>query len=168
MGGAATGEGLAAATAGLAVACSSGAVEGHGNRIKVLKRRHYGCAGFILFRRARPRTRCAASRNRRNRPRTDRRGRTKPLPGSTSRRSPALPRGPGGRWRSRACSWTRRHRTACHRCSAAPQIAAGDFTESARRSSSAVRSILIQDRCITACVCAFIGAPAEAPGRTRK
>ncbi|MFF4410166.1 ISL3 family transposase [Streptomyces sp. NPDC001404] len=42
---------LAAVTAGLTVAWSSGAVEGHVNRIKMLKRQHYGRAGFDLLRR---------------------------------------------------------------------------------------------------------------------
>jgi transposase len=39
---------LAAVTAGLTLPWSSGLVEGHGNRIKTLKRQMYGRAGFAL------------------------------------------------------------------------------------------------------------------------
>jgi transposase len=39
-----------AVTAGLALPWSSGAVEGHVNRIKMLKRQMYGRAGFGLLR----------------------------------------------------------------------------------------------------------------------
>ncbi|MCX5247141.1 ISL3 family transposase [Streptomyces sp. NBC_00201] len=42
---------LAAVTAGLTVSWNSGAVEGHVNRIKMLKRQHYGRAGFDLLKR---------------------------------------------------------------------------------------------------------------------
>ncbi|MFJ9847048.1 ISL3 family transposase [Kitasatospora sp. NPDC101155] len=42
---------LAAVTAGLTMTWSSGAVEGHVNRIKMIKRQHYGRAGFDLLRR---------------------------------------------------------------------------------------------------------------------
>jgi transposase len=42
---------LAAVTAGLSVPWNSGAVEGHVNRIKMLKRQHYGRAGFDLLKR---------------------------------------------------------------------------------------------------------------------
>ncbi|WP_338704006.1 transposase (plasmid) [Streptomyces sp. Q6] len=42
---------LAAVTAGLTVPWNSGAVEGHVNRIKMLKRQHYGRAGFELLKR---------------------------------------------------------------------------------------------------------------------
>lgn len=41
---------LDAVTAGLTLSLSSGAVEGHANRIKVLKRRMFGRAGFQLLR----------------------------------------------------------------------------------------------------------------------
>lgn len=41
---------LDAVTAGLTLPWSSGAVEGHVNRIKMLKRRMYGRAGFKLLR----------------------------------------------------------------------------------------------------------------------
>jgi len=43
---------LAAVTAGLALPWSSGAVEGHVNRVKMIKRRQTcGCANFDLLRR---------------------------------------------------------------------------------------------------------------------
>ncbi|MFF7234699.1 transposase [Streptomyces sioyaensis] len=42
---------LAAITADLTVPWNSGAVEGHVNRIKMLKRQHYGRAGFDLLKR---------------------------------------------------------------------------------------------------------------------
>lgn len=42
---------LTAVTAGLTLAWSSGAVEGNVTRIKLLKRQHYGRAGFALLRR---------------------------------------------------------------------------------------------------------------------
>ncbi|MCX4683454.1 transposase [Kitasatospora purpeofusca] len=42
---------LAAVTAGLTVAWNSGAVDWHVNRIKMIKRQHYGRAGFDLLRR---------------------------------------------------------------------------------------------------------------------
>lgn len=42
---------LAAVTAGLSVPWNSGAVEGHVNRIKMIKRQHYGRAGFDLLKR---------------------------------------------------------------------------------------------------------------------
>ncbi|MFE0063344.1 transposase [Streptomyces sp. NPDC059003] len=42
---------LAAVTAGLTVSWKSGAVEGHVNRIKMLKRQHDGRAGFDLLKR---------------------------------------------------------------------------------------------------------------------
>ncbi|MFE1850611.1 transposase [Streptomyces sp. NPDC059489] len=41
---------LAAVTAGLTLPWSSGVVEGHVNRIKMLKRQMYGRAGFALLR----------------------------------------------------------------------------------------------------------------------
>ncbi len=41
---------LAAVTAGLTLPWSSGVVEGHVNRIKMLKRQMYGRAGFALRR----------------------------------------------------------------------------------------------------------------------
>ncbi|MFF3190982.1 ISL3 family transposase [Streptomyces misionensis] len=41
---------LAAVTAGLTLPWSSGVVEGHGNRIKMIKRQMYGRAGFSLLR----------------------------------------------------------------------------------------------------------------------
>ncbi|WP_375373267.1 transposase [Streptomyces sp. CAI 127] len=41
---------LAAVTAGLALPWSSGIVEGHVNRIKMIKRQMYGRAGFKLLR----------------------------------------------------------------------------------------------------------------------
>ncbi len=41
---------LAAVTAGLTLPGSSGVVEGHVNRIKMLKREMYGRAGFTLLR----------------------------------------------------------------------------------------------------------------------
>ncbi|MET7370877.1 transposase [Streptomyces sp. NPDC005566] len=41
---------LAAVTAGLTLPWSSGAVEGHVNRIKMLKRQMFGRAGFALLR----------------------------------------------------------------------------------------------------------------------
>ncbi|GHB78707.1 hypothetical protein GCM10010377_80980 [Streptomyces viridiviolaceus] len=41
---------LAAVTAGLVLPWSSGVVEGHVNRIKMLKRQMYGRAGFALLR----------------------------------------------------------------------------------------------------------------------
>jgi transposase len=41
---------LAAVTAGLTLRWSSGVVEGHVNRIKMLKRQMYGRAGFRLLR----------------------------------------------------------------------------------------------------------------------
>ncbi|MER6565119.1 transposase [Streptomyces sp. NPDC001093] len=40
---------LAAVTAGLTMAGNSGAVEEHVNRIKMIKRQHYGRAGFDLL-----------------------------------------------------------------------------------------------------------------------
>ncbi|WP_199551965.1 transposase [Streptomyces sp. N35] len=42
---------LAAVTAGLTVSWNSGAVEGHVNRIKMLKHQHYGRTGFDLLKR---------------------------------------------------------------------------------------------------------------------
>ncbi len=41
---------LSAVTAGLALPWSSGVVEGHVNRIKMIKRQMYGRAGFSLLR----------------------------------------------------------------------------------------------------------------------
>ncbi|WP_149181339.1 transposase [Streptomyces sp. TRM49041] len=41
---------LAAVTAGLTLPWSSGVVEGHVNRIKMIKRQMYGRAGFNLLR----------------------------------------------------------------------------------------------------------------------
>uniref|UniRef100_UPI00384F3EF5 transposase n=1 Tax=Streptomyces albicerus TaxID=2569859 RepID=UPI00384F3EF5 len=41
---------LAAVTAGLTLSYSSGAVEGHANRIKTIKRQMYGRASFTLLR----------------------------------------------------------------------------------------------------------------------
>ncbi|MFF1420955.1 hypothetical protein [Streptomyces sp. NPDC058280] len=41
---------LAAVTAGLTLPWSSGVVEGHVNRIKMIKRQMYGRAGFKLLR----------------------------------------------------------------------------------------------------------------------
>ncbi|MFI2616944.1 transposase [Streptomyces sp. NPDC018584] len=41
---------LAAVTAGLTLPCSSGIVDGHANRIKMIKRQMYGRAGFGLLR----------------------------------------------------------------------------------------------------------------------
>ncbi|WP_369244275.1 transposase [Streptomyces sp. R41] len=41
---------LPAATAGLTLSYSSGAVEGHVNRIKTIKRQMYGQASFTLLR----------------------------------------------------------------------------------------------------------------------
>ncbi|MFI0966557.1 hypothetical protein ACH4S8_34995 [Streptomyces sp. NPDC021080] len=38
------------ASAGLSLSWSSGAVEGHANRIKMLKRQMFGRAGFALLR----------------------------------------------------------------------------------------------------------------------
>ncbi|MFD7334898.1 transposase [Streptomyces violascens] len=42
---------FSAVQAGLSTSWSSGAVEGHVNRVKMLKRQHFGCAGFDLLRR---------------------------------------------------------------------------------------------------------------------
>ncbi|WP_455770220.1 transposase [Streptomyces erythrochromogenes] len=41
---------LAAVTAGLTLTWSSGVVEGHVNRIKMIKRQMYGRVGFVLLR----------------------------------------------------------------------------------------------------------------------
>jgi hypothetical protein len=52
----------AAVTAGLTLPYSSGAVEGHVNRIKMIKRQMYGRAGFVLLPQARPARRLTRSR----------------------------------------------------------------------------------------------------------